>query len=74
MAELASLQLKVGKYEDVLRTFDLSLNVTDNYPDMYILKGVALIQLGRKQEAMAAFQKAADLGDSRGNEYQEKYK
>ena len=74
MAELASLQLKVGKYEDVLRTFDLSLNVTDNYPDMYILKGVALIQLGRKQEAMEAFQKAADLGDSRGNEYQEKYK
>ena len=74
MAELASLQLRVGKYEDVLRTCELSMNITDQYADIYILKGVALIRLERKSEALEAFQKATDLGDPRGAEYIEKYK
>lgn len=74
LAEMASLQLRVGQYENAIKTCELSLRMTDQYADIYIIQGVALIKQNRKDEAMTAFRKAADLGDTRGNEYIEKYK
>ena len=73
LAELASLQLRVGHFEEALQACDICLMLTEEYPDIYIIKGMALIRLERKDEALQAFQKAKDLGDERGDEYLTKY-
>ena len=73
-AEMASLQLKVNQLEDAIRTCDLCLHIDSEYADPYIIKGVALAQLNRKDEALQALQKAKDLGDERAEPLIEKYK
>ncbi len=73
LAELAALQLRVGHFEEALKACDMSLLLTADYPDVYIVQGVALHQLNRDEEALDAFRKARDLGDERGEEYIAKY-
>lgn len=73
LAEMASLQLRVGRYEDAIKTCNLCLSATEEYADIYIIKGVALARLERKEEAKEAFKKAAELGDPRGEENLKKY-
>ncbi len=73
LAELAALQLRVGQYEDALKACDLSFYVTKDYPDIYIVQGLAFHQLGRDAEALEAWDTATGLGDPRGEEYIEKY-
>lgn len=72
-AEMASLQLKVGKYEDVVKTCDLALQLTQQYSDLYIIKGIALCELKKKEEGIAALQSAQQLGDSRAEGLIKKY-
>lgn len=74
LAEMAALQLRVGRYEDAVRTCELCKRATDEYADVYIVEGVALYQLGRKDESKASFMKAKELGDERADEYMQKYK
>ncbi len=74
LAELASLQLRVGQYENAVKTCDLGITLTTEYSDIYIVKGVALYQLQRKAEAKEALLKAKELGDERADQYLEKYK
>ncbi|MCD8281708.1 MAG: hypothetical protein LUC22_00455, partial [Prevotella sp.] len=73
LAELAALQLRVGQFEEALKTCALSFAITADYPDIYIVRGVALHQLNRNDEALEAFRKADELGDERGAEYIAKY-
>ncbi|MCD8305370.1 MAG: tetratricopeptide repeat protein [Prevotella sp.] len=73
LAELAALQLRVGQYEQALQACELSFKITTDYPDVYIVQGLALHQLQRDKEAFEAFAKARDLGDERGQEYISKY-
>lgn len=73
-AELASLQLRVNKPEDAIKTCDMCLQIEPDYPDPYIVKGIAHITLGQKAEAKAVFQKAKELGDERGQQMLQKYK
>ncbi len=73
LAELAALQLRVGQYEQALQACELSFQITTDYPDVYIVQGLALHQLQRDAEALEAFNKARDLGDARGGDYIEKY-
>jgi tetratricopeptide (TPR) repeat protein len=73
LAELASLQLRVGKFEEAVQACDLCLRLTTEYSDVYIVKGVALNYLGRKEESIEALQKAKELGDERADAYIEKY-
>ena len=73
-AEMASLQLRVNEPEDAIVTCDMCLQIEPDYPDPYIVKGIALNSLGRKDEAKAAFIKAKELGDERGEEMLKKYK
>ncbi len=73
LAELASSQLRVGKFEDAVKACDLCLRLTTEYADVYIVKGVALNYLGRKEESIEALQKAKALGDSRADAYMEKF-
>ena len=73
-AEMASLQLRVNKLEDAIATCDMCLKVDSNYADPYIIKGIALGELKRKEEAKEAFLKAKELGDERADGLLEKYK
>ena len=72
-AEMASLQLKVGKYDDAVKTCDLALQLTQQYSDIYIIKGIALCEQKKKEEGIAALQSAQQLGDSRAESLIKKY-
>lgn len=72
-AEMASLQLRVNKIEDAIKTCDMALQLTDKYPDLFILKGIGLCELKKKDEGLAALKIAQELGDDRAANLIEKY-
>ncbi len=74
LAELAALQLRVNMNEEAVKTSDLCLQLTPDNSDAYIIKGLALVQLKRKAEALSCFEKAKELGDDRAEGYIKKYK
>lgn len=73
LAELASLQLRVNKLEDAVRTADICLQITPDSTDALIIKGVALNGLKKKKESLECLQRAKELGDPRGEEFIKKY-
>ncbi len=73
LAELASIELRVGRYEEALQACNICLQLTQEYGDIYIVKGVALHQLGRNEESKEALLKAKELGDERADSYLKKY-
>lgn len=74
-AEMASLQLRVNKLEDAVKTCDLGLTIkgADTMPDLFIIKGVALCELKQKETGLEALKKAQELGDSRAEDLIKKY-
>ena len=58
LAEMASLQLKVNYIDDALKTAELCIGIAPNYPDIYLIKGLALIQKKQKKLGIEAFEKA----------------
>lgn len=73
-AEMASLQLRVNKPEDAIKTCDIALAFTQEYADLYIIKGIALCETKQTAEGLQTLQKAQDLGDSRAVDLINKYK
>ncbi len=73
-AELAQLQLRVNQKDDAVATADLGLRIAPNYPDLYLIKGLALVNDNKKAEGLAALNKAKELGDTRADELIKKYK
>ena len=73
-AELAQLQLRVNQKEDAVVTADLGLRIAPNYPDLYLIKGLALVNDNKKAEGLAALNKAKELGDTRADDLIKKYK
>ncbi len=73
-AEMASLQLRVNKPEDAIKTCDIALQLTQEYADLYIIKGIALCETKQKQEGLEALQRARTLGDERAEALIAKYK
>lgn len=73
LAELASLQLRVNKLEEAVRTADICLQITPESTDALVIKGVALNGLKKKKEALECLQRAKELGDPRGEEFIKKY-
>lgn len=74
-AEMASLQLRVNKLEDAVKTCNLALTIkgADTMPDLFIIKGVALCELKQKETGLEALKKAQELGDSRAEDLIKKY-
>ena len=74
-AEMASLQLRVNRLEDAVKTCDLAFNIkgADTMPDFYIIKGIALCEQKKTAEGLEALKKAQELGDSRAEELIKKY-
>lgn len=74
LAELSSLQLRVNRYDDAIATADLCIQLEPTYTDPYIIKGLALMQKGDKDDGRKVLGKAKELGDSRAQGYLDKYK
>lgn len=72
LAKLASVNLRVKQFDRAIQACDLALRFTEEYADIYIIKGVALQQLGNNAEALENFNKAKELGDERAERYIEK--
>lgn len=72
-AEMASLQLRVGQTDLALQTTDLALRLTDSYPDIHIIRGIAFGEKGEKKKCLEALAKAKELGDERADKLMEKY-
>ncbi len=72
-AEMASLQLQVGKKDDAIATCNLAFNITDQYADLYIIKGVAQCELGNTDDGIVTLEKAKNLDDDRAAPLIEKY-
>ncbi len=71
-AEMASLQIRVNKNEDAVKTATRCTVIAPEYPDGYLLLGLANKELGNKDEAKKALEKAKSLGDTRADEYLKK--
>lgn len=68
-AEMASLQLRVKMYEQAVETCARCLMIEPEYPDAWLIMGIAQKQLGKNEEATKALQKAKELGDKRADQY-----
>lgn len=63
-AELAVVNIRIGRNEQAIRVLDEALKLDANYAEGYRLKGLAYIQLKKKAEACDCFAKAKELGDT----------
>ncbi|NDV58357.1 tetratricopeptide repeat protein [Bacteroides sp. 519] len=62
--ELGVINLRVGRYEEAEKSFNKTISLVPDYAEAYRLKGVALQQLKKIDEACENFKKAKELGDT----------
>lgn len=74
VAEKASLLLRLNKNEEALETAEYCVAMDPEYPDAYLIKGVAQIHLGKKKEGLEALAKAKELGSDQADALIAKYK
>lgn len=72
-AEKASLQVRVGLYDDAMVTARKCIEVYPEGSDGYLFLGVAQCQKGQKQEGLKNLQKAKELGDPQADGLIERY-
>lgn len=73
LAELASLQLRVSRNDDAVRTADICMQLMPDNTDALLIKGIALVNLGKKADGQKCLQRAKELGDKRADGYIQKY-
>lgn len=69
LAELAALELRVGRYDDAVMAATRCTELAADYADGWLILGMARLQQGKKQEAAEPLEKAKALGDTRAEEY-----
>lgn len=72
-AELASLQLRVGRYDEAIVSAGVCITIAPEGTDAYIIKGLAHAKKGDINLAIECFQQAKDLGDTRAQQYLDIY-
>ena len=74
-AEMASLQLRVNQPDKAAQTCDLAFRLPEaaNLNDLYIIKGIALCETGKKEEGLEALKTANEKGDARAQSLIDKY-
>lgn len=72
-AELAVVNIRVGRNEEAIKVLDEALAVDSTYGEAYRLKGLALVQLKKKAEARKCFEKAIELGSEEAKGLIEKH-
>jgi tetratricopeptide (TPR) repeat protein len=73
-AEKASLQVRVGLYDDAIETAKESIAIDANDSDGYMFLGLAQCLKGNKKDGIANLQKAKDMGNTQAEGLIEKYK
>lgn len=72
-AELAVVNLRVGRNEDALKVLNNALAVDPAYAEAYRLMGIAQLQMKKQKEACESFAKAKELGDPNVDELIKKH-
>lgn len=73
-AEKASLEIRVGMYDEAIATAKECIAVDPNISDGYLFLGLAQCVKGDKTAGIPNLQKARDLGDPQAEKLIEKYK
>ena len=73
-AEKASLEVRVGMYDQAIATAQECIQIDPNNSDGYLFLGLAQCLKGQKTEGIANLQKARVLGDEQAEGLIEKYK
>ena len=73
LAELASLQVRVGLYDDAVSTAQSLITLAPDHSDGYLFLGVALCLKGQKTAGLGHLQRARELGDPQADELISKY-
>ena len=73
-AEKASLEIRVGMYDNAIATAKESLSIDPNDSDGYMFLGVAQCLKGNKKEGIPNLQKSKDMGNLQAEKLIEKYK
>lgn len=72
-SEKASLQVRVGLYDDAIATAQESIRLRPNYSDGYLFLGLAQCLKGQKEEGVKNLLKAKEMGDPQADDLIEKY-
>ena len=73
-AEKASLQIRVGLYQEAISTAKECISIDANNSDGYLFLGLGQCLTGNKTEGIQNLQKARDMGDTQAEGLIEKYK
>ena len=73
-SEKASLQIRVGQYQEALQTADECIAADPETSNGYLFKGLAQCLKGDKKNGIPNLQKAKDLGDPQAEGLIQKYK
>lgn len=73
-AEKASLEIRVGLYDNAIATAKESITIDANDSDGYLFLGVAQCLKGNKKEGIPNLQKAKDMGNLQAEALIQKYK
>jgi tetratricopeptide (TPR) repeat protein len=73
-AEKASLQIRVGLYDEAVETAKTCIQLAPEHSDGYLFLGLAQCLKGQKAEGIKNLQKAKELGDTQADALIEKYK
>ena len=74
LAEMANLQIRVNKLDDALKTTNLIVQIAPDYDEGYLLRGLAQIQLGKKEEGLEDLRIAQEKGNEQAAALIEKYR
>ena len=72
-AEKASLEVRVGLYDDAIATAKECIAIAPDNSDGYLFLGLGQCIKGNKEEGLANLRKAKELGDSQADGLIEKY-
>ena len=72
-SEKASLQVRVGLYDEAIETARQCIDVAPEHSDGYLFLGLAQCLKGQKTEGVKNLQKAKELGDEQADGLIEKY-
>lgn len=72
-AEKASLEVRVGRYDDAIATATACTKLDADYSDGFLFLGLAQCLKGNKADGVANLKRAKELGDNQADELIEKY-
>ena len=72
-AEKASLQVRVGLYDEAMETAREGIRIAPDHSDGYLFLGLAQCLKGQNEEGVKNLMKAKELGDPQAEELIAKY-